>query len=108
MEKLPYSADTVKAILGFLLIVLEYWTFRGWFVMGARKKYLSAENLKTFEKDHHTALPDQPKIHDLGYPDTGNGRYVKGLGFETWYHFNNAMRTEVNFQEQITFILLAT
>ena len=52
-EKLPYSADQIKAIIGFLAIVLQYWIFRGVFTMGARSKYLSTEKMQKFSKRHH-------------------------------------------------------
>ena len=52
-------------------------------------------------------MPDQPDVPEMGYPDTGNGVYIKGLGYETWYNFGNAMRVECNFQEQIMYILTA-
>ena len=52
-EKLPFTADQIKALIGFLAIVLQYWLFRAMYTMGARSKFLTKEKLQMFSKQHH-------------------------------------------------------
>ena len=63
--------------------------------------------MKKFADEHQKAY-NVPKAPELGYPDTGNGRFSKQLNYFSWFKFNNAQRVQINFLEQITFFLVAS
>lgn len=73
--------------------------------MRARIKVFTKEFMQTFAKEHAEAFPDRPNPPQFGYPDTGNGRYGKALPYLDWYDMNNGQRVQINFLEQITFII---
>ena len=63
--------------------------------------------MKKFADEHQKAF-GVSKAPELGYPDTGNGRFSKQLNYFSWFKFNNAQRVQINFLEQISFFLIAS
>ena len=57
---------------------------------------------------HCVAFPQRPEPPQWGYPDSGNGYYGKRLSYGNWYDMNNGQRAQINFLEQITFIISIT
>ena len=63
--------------------------------------------MRKFDEEHQKAF-GLPKAPQYGYPDSGNGRYAKQLPYADWYKMNNGQRAQINFLEQITFILVCS
>ena len=64
--------------------------------------------MEQFKEAHAAAFPKNPAVPQGGYPDTGNGYYGKKLTYKLWYEMNNGQRAQMNFLEQITFIIGTT
>ncbi len=75
-------------VLGALLIAIQLILFMYIYVLKSRIKIFNGKFMKKFEEDHKAAFGTRPA--DLGYPDTGNGRYSKELSYKDWYVFNCA------------------
>ena len=72
--------------------------------MGARTKVFTADFMKQFDKEHQAAFGKNAA--DMGYPDTGCGRYSKKLAYQDWYAMNNGQRAQMNSLEQLTLVVL--
>ena len=48
------------------------------------------------------------KAPDLGYPDTGCGKYSDKLAYKGWFTMNCAQRTHLNYLEGVTFIVVVS
>ena len=99
------SPEHYIAILGCLLIIIEYIVLVFVFVMRTRAKVFNKDFMQKFDELHGMHFENQ-KAPALGYPDTGNGRYSQSLSYIDWYRINCAQRIHVNFLEQIHLILL--
>ena len=80
-----------------------------------RKQAFTVEYMRQFHTEHAQAFPEiyanlsgealtARLDKDLagGLPDVGNGRYSQKLTYEKWLAMNNAMRSHMNFYEQIS------
>lgn len=72
--------------------------------MATRIKVFNEAFMQKFSQEHEEAFKDR-KLPKFGYPDTGNGKFGKALPYADWYKMNNGQRAQINFLEQITFIL---
>ena len=69
-----------------------------------RAKYFNKDFMKQFAKEHAESFPDH-KVPELGFPDTGSGRYAMKLDYKSWVTFNSGMRVHLNIIEQLPFIV---
>ena len=76
------------------------------YVLKSRIKIFNGKFMKKFEEEHKSAFGTKPA--NLGYPDTGNGRYSKALPYKDWYEFNCAQRCHMNYIEGFALILVGT
>ncbi len=71
--------------------------------MSQRKKlfdnaaFTNKKNIISMNKDHKKSFGTS--IHNLGYPDMGNGRYSSELSYSDWVRFNNYQRCHYNMVE---------
>ena len=56
---------------------------------------------RRFGKEHEAAFGKDHAISKQGYPDTGSGRYSKGLSYRSWYEYNLKQRAHANYLEQV-------
>ena len=68
-------------------------------IVPLRKAIFKPEYMEKWKSTHEmvVAAPVSP----TGYPDTGAGRYSKGLPYEEWYKFNIAQRVHGNSVEHL-------
>ena len=100
--KHPYTL----VVLGALLIAIQLIVFMYIYVLKNRIKIFNGKFMKKFEEKHKEAFGTKPA--NLGYPDTGNGRYSKELSYKDWYIFNCAQRCHLNYIEGFALIVLGT
>ena len=88
-------------------IMLLCFIFGYLFVQPKRRSYFTKEFLSQFQKEHKDAFgtESQPNFGE-GYPDMGNGRYSKKLGYKEWFLFNVGQRIHQNFYETLIFYCL--
>ena len=68
-------------------------------VVQARYKTFNKEFMKKIcGKEHLEAFPGS-KLPEIGFPDTGSGRYSLKLDYSQWVSFNNQMRVHMNIVE---------
>ena len=73
-------------------------------VAPARFKTFTKEFMEQFKEEHQAAFPGtEPSVG--GFPDAGDGRYARKLGYKEWVTFNNAQRVHMNFVEQLPIVL---
>ena len=73
--------------LGGLLGIQDF-TFE-YGMMGPRTMYLNDEFMtKNFENIHQYACGRDSPVPKMGYPDMGQGVFVKKLPYKEWYEFN--------------------
>ena len=53
-----------------------------------------------FVNTHKEAFPND-RLYDGGWPDTGNGRFTKKMGYKVWYEINKYQRPYANYAENI-------
>jgi len=71
-----------------------------------RERMFSHAYLDTWSLDHHKAIGDDPA--NLGWPDDGNGRYTRSLGYYDWYWLNISKRIYLNDIEHLAYVLPCT
>ena len=93
--------DEFRWVLLVAVIISFHYVRSGFFYASqARSKYLTKDFLqKEFGEAHKSATGQE--ILKGGYPDQGEGRYVKRLGYAAQYDFNLKMRIHGNYQETI-------
>ena len=64
--------------------------------------------MKQFDQIHAEAFPFLSKSPEVGFPDIGNGYYSKRLSYPEWFKMCNGQRCQINFLEQMTFVILAS
>jgi hypothetical protein len=67
---------------------------------------ITSYSLLTWSLDHHKAICDDPA--NLGWPDDGNGRYTRSLGYYDWYWLNISKRIYLNDIEHLAYVLPCT
>ena len=55
-----------------------------------------------FNEEHQKAMGDD--LSPLGYPDDGNGRYMKNKEYPVWYFMNVAKRIKNNNTESLSMV----
>ena len=55
----PYTRDQLFAVLGMLLISLQFWAYRAIYTMGGRKKHMDGNAMKKFKDTHSEAFPGE-------------------------------------------------
>ena len=103
-QKLPYSSGVTWVLLFVCLLAVQYFLTMYLVTMRARMRTLTKDHMKQFAKEHSEAYGGQ-KPPQFGYPDSGNGRFAKKLPYLDWYDMNNGQRAQINFLEQITFVV---
>ena len=95
-------------VLGNLLIAVQLILFMYIYVLKMRIKIFNGKFFKEsgFVEQHKTAFKENPA--NLGYPDTGNGRYSMKLQYKEWYQFNCAQRCHLNYIEGLPLIVVGT
>lgn len=101
----PYEQNFTWVLILICLLAIQYMVTMYAFTMRMRIKSYTVEFMKQFENDHKEAFPERPSPPKFGYPDAGCGRYGKALPYGDWYDMNNGQRAQINFLEQITFII---
>ena len=64
--------------------------------------------MKKFDDVHRKAFGATSKVPKMGYPDCGDGYYSKKLTYANWFKMNNGQRAQLNYSEQLPFILTTT
>ena len=102
--KSPYAL----VVLGNLLICIQILVLVYMYIIPYRLKTFTKKFHKDngFDELHRTAFKKGPA--DMGYPDTGNGRYSMKLPYKEWYKFNCAQRVHMNYIEGFTVFVLGT
>ena len=100
----PYTL----VILGNLLIAIELLVFMYIYVIKQRLGTFKKKFMETngFNKLHKEAFSQNAP--DLGYPDTGSGRYSKKLPYKEWYAFNCSQRVYMNYIEGFALVVVAS
>ena len=94
-------------ILGNILIALEYLFITYGYVLRIRRQVFTGKFLKQFSDEHKKATGN-PRVPDMGYPDTGNGWYSQKLPYADWFLFNCVQRIHINFLEGFTLVVLVS
>ena len=96
-------------VLGNLLIAVQLIAFIYIYVIKMRAKVFKGKFFKEsgFVEQHKTAFKGE-NPGNLGYPDTGNGRYSMKLQYKEWYQFNCAQRCHMNYIEGLPLIVVGT
>lgn len=101
----PYPMNFTWVLILVCLLAIQYMITMYAFTMRMRLKCFTPAFMKNFEAEHKEAFPERPTPPKFGYPDAGCGRYGKALPYGDWYDMNNGQRAQINFLEQITFII---
>jgi len=101
----PYEKSFTWVLVLVCLLVIQYAMTMYVFTMRARISAFNKEFMSKFNEEHAAAFPERPTPPKFGYPDTGNGYYGKKLPYKAWYDMNNGQRAQMNFLEQITFVI---
>ena len=78
-----------RVLFGACAITVLYVLVTYLITMKARRNIFRGTFMKKFADEHQKAF-NVPKAPELGYPDTGNGRFSKQLNYFSWFKFNNA------------------
>ena len=96
-----------SVVLFAVLVQVAHYLLVGLGMRSVRTRLLTKEYLEQkFGRVHQEAF-GKP-IEAGGYPDNGEGRYVKGLGYPGWLDFNNAQRTHQQYKEWILTTVVTT
>lgn len=101
MTELLFSlpAEYNYVLLAVILQVTHY-VVVGMQFRNTRLKLLNPKFLEENFGDVHRKAFGTP-VPKGGYPDDGEGRYVKKLGYNGWLEFNNSLRTHQQYKEWI-------
>ncbi len=89
-SELQLSKEHLRVCLGACLLGIQYLFGNGYFVMGARSRVFNKEFMKQFNEQNQKDFGGDAA--DMGYPDTGCGRYSKKLNYADWFAMNNGQR----------------
>ena len=101
------NKEISRVLFGACAIVTLYVLTVYFFTMAARLSVFTKDFMKKFEEDHKKAF-NLTTAPEYGYPDSGNGRFAKKLAYADWFKMNNGQRAQINFLEQITFMVIST
>ena len=99
--------DFKLVLLGTMLILLTYIGTMYACCMGSRIKVFTGAHMKKFKEIHQKEIKEE-YAPQLGYPDTGSGRYSEQLSYKDWFIMNCGQRCQLNFLEQLPIILLCS
>ena len=95
-------------LVGAGSLVIMYILTMYFFTMRLRIGSMRRRFLRDFDEKHAKAFPGSKTTPEFGYPDSGNGYFGKRLPYADWYRMNNGQRAQINYLEQLHFILIST
>ena len=94
-----------RVSLGVIAIIYCYIFTTYLITMSQRRFTFNGQFMKQFKEINMKDLKKE-RAGELGYPDTGSGRYSEKLTYEDWFVFNCAQRCQMNFFEQLPIVLI--
>ena len=95
-------------LLACVGIAFEYYLLTYAITVLGRTRAFNRAFMDRFNKEHSAAFPSQKTAPDFGYPDTGSGKYSRQLDYKSWVNYNNCVRVQMNFLEQLPMMLVFT
>ena len=84
--------------------------FTGLLLAQTRAQIFSRETTAKVQSEIQLKNPstlDRIEVPTQGYPDEGNGRFSKALGYYYWVKLNKAVRGFLNYNEQLMAFVIA-
>ena len=87
---------TIKPYYGYVLMVCIIMALQNYFLnlitgVNARTRSMNKDWIeRNFKKEHDKEFGEgkPPILNDLGFPDTGSGRYASKLSYKKWFIMN--------------------
>ena len=100
---------TIKPFYGYVLMLCIFMALQN-FITGlitganSRTRTVNKDWMdRNFKKEHDKAFGEgqAPHLNDLGFPDSGSGRYASFLSYKKWFIMNQWQRSQGNCNEYI-------
>ena len=92
---------------GLITVIVAYCFVMYGITQRLRFRVFTGNHMKQF-KDVHLKELKKERTGELGFPDTGSGRYSEKLSYKDWFEFNCGQRCQLNFLEQLPIIIVAS